>query len=341
MNADAERVGRVMAPGPPAAGRVALRFDTLGLVLWPGIFGMLPTFVWSAALVYPLAQVKWPVPADGALGAALMAVLTAAGMFVVLVGPGLTAGLVQRARQPQPARIEWDAEKVVEYSGDWARTTIPWSRLHVAWQKISLRLGSSSALQLRDRESGALMHVWALEPSGVAPVRRRVYASVAQIGALVEAIEAHDPDFAHARTAALESHESDATVGAPDWSLAAERWEPRWMVRVGRLGYVGGVIAALLAMAPPEAGRISPIAICAMLLSVVSAGLLVIRARPVLREWRDTARALAELPAAQPAAIALAVKRRAVRTEAMLRSGFVAMTIYATVASAVFSWTHP
>jgi hypothetical protein len=119
-----------MTPGPPPAGRVALRFDTLGLVLWPGIFGMLPTFIWPAALFYPLSLVKSPALEDGGLGVALMVVLTATGMFIVLIGPGLAAGLVQRARQPQPARIEWDEDKVVEWNGDWARTTIPWSRLH-------------------------------------------------------------------------------------------------------------------------------------------------------------------------------------------------------------------
>jgi len=175
MTAPSPGTGTGSEDAATAAGSIALRFDTLDLVVWPGIFGMLPASLWLSAILYPLSLLSLPT-VSGPWQIALIVVASAAGMFVVMILPGLAAGLVQRARQPNGARVAWDSNGLVEWDGGWARTTIPWERLEVSWQRRPLRATAWQTVQLRDRETGALIHVWDLAPSRAGPVRRRIYS---------------------------------------------------------------------------------------------------------------------------------------------------------------------
>jgi hypothetical protein len=97
------------------------------------------------------------------------------------------------------------------------------------------------------------------------------------------------------------------------------------------------VVASVVAIAPPStAGELAAGAI-----AVVSAALLALRAWPAYRELREVRRALSPLPAGEPRAVALRLKRGAVWAEVLLRSAFVLLAAYTPLAAALFSRAHP
>ena len=318
-------------------GSIPLRFAYLDLVVWAGLWGMVPNTLWWLTLAVPFHLLDERTPSyrhpvlENVL--AIPAVILAA--FVLLVAPSLVPCFVLWARQPKGARIEWDDDRVVEWDGPWRRATIPWKRVEVAYQRWVTRfrgsvLGVHEALQLRDRETRAVIMVWGSDPSGAPVVRRRIYVRSRDLKSLIEALERHDPEFERARTRALEHFRASGehlVIGRPDWSLASDpdRPRPRTNVILGRFGY-------LCAVAAPMA--VGPWPIAGYSIMALGTALLGFRAVPVFHEIRAVRARLAE-PSDGPRSEALRMRYTAAKIEALLRVTFSALVVISTIIWAV------
>jgi hypothetical protein len=123
---------------------------------------------------------------------------------------------------------------------------------------------------------------------------------------------------------ALREHvndDADFAYGTPDWSRAVDRPRPA-RARFGRFGYA-------LAFIAPFTSAWSPIA--AMAVACAAAGLLLLRASPVLGEL-TTLQAALRASTSPDESTALAWRRRAARAEATIRLAFVALTLASTAA---------
>jgi hypothetical protein len=293
-----------------------------GALAASGVVGMIPFTAWLATLMVPTLDAHHHGNVIGNIVGGALAV-------ALLFAPPIVPCIVLRARQPKGARIEWDDEGIVEWDGDFRKTTIPWSRLAgdaVVWEVQASRYSKRAvcALALRDTQTDARIHVWEERPKGSPLVRRQLCAEN------VEALR-------------KEIGERGVVLGdAPDWTRAIDPARPRRtaIVWIGRLGYFF-VVASLIGLRPgPLTTTIGSIA----------AALLAVRAVPVILELRATARREERAAHASPEAspyreggapppeidvaaldAALARRRRAAMVEAFVRIAFVVMTIAALV----------
>ncbi len=255
--------------------------------------------------------------------------------FLFLVLPSIVACLTLRARQPRGARVEWDDDAIVEWDGPWKRAAIPWRQAQVAHLAWVVRgkgaRWTEHALQIVD-PAGASITLCSAVPAGAQVVRQRLHAPAADVERLVAAVAARGLD----------------TPGSPDWSLALDPDRPRrrWILVLGRLGYVFAVAAPIGAPDVTWPGYV---------LGAIGTVLLTTRALPVLHELRATIGHLREAsapalpdveatpfrtaPAAPTAeaghAAALRLKLRAVGFEALVRIAFVGLVIASTLVGAV------
>ena len=303
-----------------ASLRVTLKNEYLGFV-WPALFGMFPNAMWWASALIPFAvATETHHIASPWWMYVLTGVGTVAFLFAILVAPLLFPILVLRARQPRGAIIECDDEAITELDGSWRRATIPWSRAEIAMARWTVPGRSFSqkhrAVQVRDRDGDAVITVWSSEPDGAPLARRRVYASVGDMKSLEDVLTKHDH--------ALRDHakrDADFAHGTPDWSRASDRPRPvraRW----GRFGYALAFFAPLVSSWSRSA---------AIAVACAAAGLLLLRASPVLDELRTIQAALLASTSPEESA-ALGWRRRAARAEAAIRVAFVALTLASTAA---------
>jgi hypothetical protein len=269
-----------------------------------------------------VAQTTWEFALRTAVSVGLVVVF----LVGLLVLPWLLPCLTLRARQPKGARVEWDDDEIIEWDGPWKRVVIPWGRArvtHLAWV-VHGRLSSwtEHALQIVDLSSDASITFWRTAPKGAPLVRRRICGTEADMDRLLAAIAARGLD----------------SPGTPEWSRMMDPDRPRrtWILVLGRLGYVFGAAAPLGAPDVIWPGYV---------LGAVAAGLLAIRALPVLHELRATILHLSAVRVAPAGATplstgdlgrgdALRLKLRAVGFEASARAAFVALVVVSTIVGA-------
>jgi hypothetical protein len=310
---------------PPGSGEIKLGFggQYAGLV-GAGLLGMLPLTIWASTLLVPLDS---GAPAHGG-DSTWMGVAGGAAALLLVVLPWLVPCLALRARQPAGARVVWDSDEIVEWDGPWKRAAIRWRQAEAAHLRRSA-VGRGVTLyfdtvQIVD-SSGAAITVWDQRPKGAPVVRRRLSSS--GVKTLLAALVARDI----------------VPSSRPDWSRIADpdRPRPMWILVLGRLGYVFAVAAPL---GSPDATWPG------LVLGVIGAVLLGLRAFPVLRELRATTRRLAtrsseadavsyrtDVPAASDEGgrvAALRSKLRSVRFEASVRTAFVVLVVVSTLVGA-------
>ena len=236
-----------------------------GLVV-TGFFGTMPTTTWLVSIAaglhlldsHPTGLAADPVVSG--IGVALV-------MAMMLVAPWLVPCLVLRARQPRGARIDWNADEIVEWDGPFRRAAIAWKDLQLGellWSSSGRGGLSSIALQLTSRTSDQVITVWTARPDKAPKIRRRLWAG--QLTELRKAIADHEV----------------VPSGHVNWSRAADRDRPvhRRATILGRFGYPLAVFAPMVAPAFRDDGR----SWTAILIAVVAFVLLAIRAAPALRE---------------------------------------------------------
>lgn len=251
-----------------SSGSVPLGFgfeQYAGLVV-TGFFGTIPTTTWLVSIAAGLHLLD-SHPTRLAADPVVSGIGVAFVMAGMLVAPWLVPCLVLRARQPRGARIEWNADEIVEWDGPFRRAAIAWKDLQLGellWSSSGRGGLSSMALQLTSRTSDQVITVWTSRPDKAPKIRRRLWAG--QLTELRKAIAEREV----------------APSGHVNWSRAADPDRPvhRRATILGRFGYPLAVFAPMAAPAFRDDGR----SWTAILVAVVAFVLLAIRAAPAFRE---------------------------------------------------------